>query len=276
MPEYLANYFVQSILNKLLIPKTLQQRQGEWSIILSSHKEQQSSVGKDKPKERTKEAEEPSKPDARKETAESHAETPKETSIDEKEKEILSLRKSLEEERNKAEQYLTSLKYLKAEFDNYQKRTAKDMDELVERGSERLARKLLNVVDDFETTIKASKAVGESSKLLSGVEMIQREFMKILRSEGIERIDAVGKKFDPELHEAMMVTKTDKCPQDTVVEELRPGYMFDGRVLRPSMVSVARPLDKVTPEGEVKKPVVEASATQDSAAKGINKKMPQK
>jgi molecular chaperone GrpE len=243
---------------------------------LSSHNEQQGSIGKDKPREKTNETKELGKTEARKEAAESRLETPKGTSIQEKEKEIQALRKSLEEEKNKAEQYLTSLKYLKAEFENYQKRTAKDMDELVKRGSERLARKLLNVVDDFETTIKASKAVGESSKLLSGVEMIQRELMKILRSEGIERIDAVGKKFDPELHEAMMVTKTDKCPQDTVVEELRPGYMFDGRVLRPSMVSVARPPDKVTSEGEVRKLVAEASASQDGAAKGINKKMPQK
>jgi molecular chaperone GrpE len=243
---------------------------------LSSHNEQQGSIGKDKPKEKTKETEELAKPEARKEATESRVEAPKGASIEDKEKEIQALRKSLEEEKNKAEQYLTSLKYLKAEFENYQKRTTKDMDELIKRGSERLARKLLNVVDDFETTIKASKAVGDSSKLLSGVEMILREFMKILRSEGIEKIDAVGKKFDPELHEAMMIAKTDKCPQDTVVEELRPGYMFDGRVLRPSMVSVARPLDKVTPEAEVKKPVVEASAIQDGAAKGINKKMPQK
>jgi molecular chaperone GrpE len=243
---------------------------------LSSHNEQQSSIGKDKPKEKTNETEELGKPEARKEAAESRVETPKGTSIQEKEKEIQALRKSLEEEKNKAEQYLTSLKYLKAEFENYQKRTAKDMDELVKRGSERLARKLLNVVDDFETTIKASKAVGESSKLLSGVEMILRELMKVLRSEGIEKIDAVGKKFDPELHEAMMVTKTDKCPQDTVVEELRPGYRFDGRVLRPSMVSVARPVDKVTSEGEVKKSAAEASASQGGASKEVNKKMSQK
>jgi molecular chaperone GrpE len=239
---------------------------------LSSRKDQQSCTTKDKPKETTKVVQEPDKNEAQKETADLHVETPKGTSIEEKEKEIQALRKSLEEEKNRAEEYLTSLKYLKAEFENYQKRTAKDIDELYKRGSERLARKLLSVVDDFETTIKASKAVGDSSKLLTGVEMILREFMKILRSEGIEKIDSVGKKFNPELHEAVMVTKTDKCPPDTVVEELRPGYMFDGRVLRPSMVSVANPIEKTSLTSEDKELAAEASNNDEEEAKEINKK----
>jgi molecular chaperone GrpE len=211
---------------------------------LASHKDQQSHMAKEKQKEETKATEELGKPETRKRTTESRAESPKAVSIEEKEKDIETLRKSLQEEKNRAEQYLTSLKYLKAEFENYQKRIAKDMDELVKRGSERLARKLLGVLDDFERTIKASKAVGESSKLLTGVEMILKELQKILKGEGIEKIDAVGKKFNPELHEAVMVTKTDKCAADTIVEELRPGYMFDGKVLRPSMVAVAKTPEK--------------------------------
>jgi molecular chaperone GrpE len=209
---------------------------------LSSHKDQKSVTAKDKPKEATKAAEGSSKSETHQTVAESKPELAKEAIVEEKE--VEALRKSLHAERNRAEQYLTSLKYLKAEFENYQKRTAKDMDELVRRGSERLARKLLGVIDDFERTIKASEAVGESSKLLAGVEMILKELQKILKSEGIEKIDAVGKKFNPELHEAVTVTRTDKCVADTIVEELRPGYMFDGRVLRPSMVTVANPPEK--------------------------------
>lgn len=210
-------------------------------ITLSSHKDQKSATVKDKLKEATKGAEESSKSETYQTVAESKPGLAKEAIVEE---EVEALRKSLHDERERAEQYLTSLKYLKAEFENYQKRTAKDMDELVKRGSERLARKLLGVIDDFERTIKASKAVGESSKLLAGVEMILKELQKILKSEGIEKIDAVGKKFNPELHEAVMVTKTDKCAADIIVEELRPGYMFDGRVLRPSMVAVANPPEK--------------------------------
>ncbi len=201
-------------------------------------------MAKEKQKEETKATEELGKSEARRGTTESRTEASNAASIEVKEKDIETLRKSLQEEKNRAEQYLTSLKYLKAEFENYQKRNAKDMDELVKRGSERLARKLLSVLDDFERTIKASEAVGESSNLLTGVEMIQKELQRILKSEGIEKIDAVGKKFNPELHEAVMVITTDKCAADTIVEELRSGYMSDGRVLRPSMVTVANPPEK--------------------------------
>jgi hypothetical protein len=74
--------------------------------------------------------------------------------------------------------------------------------------------------------------------------MILKELLKVLKSEGIVKIEAIGKKFDPGLHEAVMVTQTDKCPPDTVVEELRAGYKFEGRVLRPSMVAVANLPDK--------------------------------
>jgi molecular chaperone GrpE len=188
------------------------------------------------------------------------------------ERKLEELKKSLEAEKGKAEQYLTSLKYLKAEFENYQKRTMKEMDELGKRGSERLAGKLLGVVDDFERTINASKAVPEPKKLLSGIEMILNELLKILKSEGIVRIEAIGKKFDPELHEAVAVVQTDKYPADTVVEEQRVGYMFDGRVLRPSMVVVAKPPEKCSDtENESDVSGDDGNDTRSGKDKGINK-----
>jgi len=189
-----------------------------------------------------------------------------------REKELDELKKSLEAEKSKAEQYLTSLKYLKAEFENYQKRTMKEMDELARRGSERLARKLLGVVDDFERTIKASKAVSEPKKLLSGIEMILNELLKILKSEGIVKIEAVEKKFDPDIHEAVAVVQTDKYQADTIIEEQKVGYMFEGRVLRPSMVVVARPAEKRS-DAENKSGVSseDKNETRSDKDKGINK-----
>jgi molecular chaperone GrpE len=74
--------------------------------------------------------------------------------------------------------------------------------------------------------------------------MILKELLKTLRSEGIVKIEAIGKKFDPQLHESVEVRETSNCPPGTVVDELRPGYMFDGSVIRPSMVTVARAPDK--------------------------------
>ena len=211
---------------------------------LATQKDQHSATGKDKLKEVSKPAEESRKLDARESVTEKQTASPKEANADLGEKELETLKKSLQEEKNKAEQYLNSLKYLKAEFENYQKRNAKEMDELVKRGSERLARKLLGIVDDFERTINASKVIGDQSKLLAGVEMILKELLKTLRSEGIVKIEAVGKKFDPQLHESVAVSQTSNCPPGTIVEELRPGYMFDGRVIRPSMVTVANAPEK--------------------------------
>lgn len=206
---------------------------------MSSHRDDHSTTSKEKIKEGIKAAEGSKKPEAGEPITGKQSGPQEAATVESKEKELEMLQKSLQEEKNRAEQYLTSLKYLKAEFENYQKRIAKDMDELVKRGSERLARKLLGIIDDFERTINASKAVGDQSKLLTGVEMILKELLKVLKSEGIVKIEAIGKKFDPGLHEAVMVTQTDKCPPDTVVEELRAGYKFEGRVLRPSMVAVA-------------------------------------
>jgi molecular chaperone GrpE len=224
---------------------------GEMFRDLASQKDQHDALGKEKPKEVSRPAEESKKLETREAMTEKQSQAMKPGSVDLKEKELDTLRKSLQEEKNRAEQYLNSLKYLKAEFENYQKRTAKEMDELVRRGSERLAGKLLGIVDDFERTIKASKAVADQSKLLAGVEMILKELLKTLRSEGIVKIDAVGKKFDPQLHESVAVSLTSNCPPGTVVEEVRPGYMFDGRVIRPSMVTVANvPEKKSSPKND--------------------------
>jgi molecular chaperone GrpE len=206
--------------------------------MMTTHEKQKSVSPKDEKSQAEKTVEESPQMKSRA-SREETKEIQKTATEDPKDKQIEGLRKSLDEEKKQSEQYLTSLKYLRAELENYQKRTARDMDELVKRGSERLARKLLGIVDDLERTINASNAIGESSKLISGIEMILKELLKILKSEGLVKIEAVGRKFTPELHEAVTVTKTDKCPVDTVIEEVRAGYKFDDRVLRPSMVVVS-------------------------------------
>jgi molecular chaperone GrpE len=102
--------------------------------------------------------------------------------------------------------------------------------------------------------------------------MILNELQKILKSEGIVKIDALGKKFNPEIHEAVAVVRTDKHPADTVVEEQKAGYMFEGRVLRPSMVAVAEPPEKCPdPEGERGTAGKEENGARSDKDKGINK-----
>jgi molecular chaperone GrpE len=244
------------------------------SVTLASQKGPHNDIGVANLKEGSRSSEEPKKLEAKEETTEKQPASKGAAILDPRDKELETLRKSLQEEKNRAEQYLNSLKYLKAEFENYQKRNAKEMDELVKRGSERLAGKLLGIVDDFERTINASRAIGEQSKLLTGVEMILKELQKTLKSEGVVKIEAIGKKFDPQLHESVAVIQTSDCPPGTVVEEVRPGYMFDGIVIRPSMVTVANAPEKrssLKSEGEEKSratPEKDKGAEEETASEG--------
>lgn len=160
------------------------------------------------------------------------------------ENELNELRKALKEEHDRAEDYLNKLKYLQADFENYQKRMNKEMLDLVRYGNERLIVKLLNIVDDLERSIKFSKESDNKESLIKGVEMVLKSLKEILKKEGLEEIEAVGKNFDPNLHEAVAHVRTNDYPVNTVIEEIRKGYLLNGKLIRPSMVKVALSLDE--------------------------------
>jgi len=150
------------------------------------------------------------------------------------------LRKELEEERTKANTYLNQLKVLKADFENFQKRTKREMDELVKLGNERLIVALLGVIDTLELAIEAGKKSDNKEELVKGVEMVLNGLMETLRREGLAEIEANGKPFDPRKHEVVDQTSTDTFEDETVIAVLRKGYTLSGRVIRPSMVRVAK------------------------------------
>ena len=128
---------------------------------------------------------------------------------------------------------------LQAEFDNYRKRTRRELEESKAKGAEELVVKLLPVIDNLERALNAAGS-GASSGLLEGVKMIHRQFLSTLEEIGVTPIDAVGKPFDPNLHEAIAYEESDAYPDGVVMEELARGYALRGRALRPSMVKVAR------------------------------------
>jgi len=161
------------------------------------------------------------------------------------------LKEALEREKERADGYLNQLKYLQADFENYQKRVKREQEELVKRGSEQLIVKLLGVVDDLERAIEASKT-SDRQVFVSGVEMVLKQLQASLAEEGLSQIEAVGKPLDPELHEAIATVETDQYPENIIVRVLRKGYSLNGKLIRPSMVEVA------------KKPAV---STQDEQAK---------
>ncbi|MCP8310965.1 MAG: nucleotide exchange factor GrpE [Candidatus Methylarchaceae archaeon HK01B] len=155
------------------------------------------------------------------------------------------MRKALEEERSKAEDYLNHLRYLQADFDNYKKRVDRDMLELVKYGNERLIVKLLDTVDDLERAILSGKEAKGKDALLKGVEIVLKELKDTLGKEGLEEIDAVGDVFNPNLHDAVDRIETNDYPNNTIAEEIRKGYLLNGKLIRPSMVKVAvNSLDK--------------------------------
>src|SRR5437870_2072370 len=141
--------------------------------------------------------------------------------------------------RKAADEYRDHLQRLKAEFDNYRKRVLKEQTRAVEMASEPLMRRLLEVLDEFDLALMAAERKPDFEKFLHGVELVYAKLMDILRSEGLERIEAQGKPFDPEYHEALMQSG-EGDGEPVVADVFRPGYTLKGRVLRPAGVKVVR------------------------------------
>ncbi|MET0799855.1 MAG: nucleotide exchange factor GrpE [Actinomycetota bacterium] len=138
-----------------------------------------------------------------------------------------------------AQQYLDHLRRLQAEFDNYRKRVVKEQTELAELGAMPVARRLLEVVDDFELALMSANDQPDFDRFLKGIELVYAKLLDALKAEGLERMQAEGAPFDPELHEALMQTGEGQG-EPIVADVLRPGYTLKGRVLRPAGVRVER------------------------------------
>jgi molecular chaperone GrpE len=134
-----------------------------------------------------------------------------------------------------------------AEFDNFRKRTERERIELSQYASMDVVRDLLPVLDDFERALTADSGSPEYAK---GVQMIYNRMAESLKKTGLEPIEAVGKPFDPHLHQAIDRVETNDVPDHTVLGEFQRGYFFKGKLLRPSMVKVAVPLSGAAASGE--------------------------
>jgi len=126
-----------------------------------------------------------------------------------------------------------------AEVDNIKRRTQRERDEYVRYANERLIRELLPAIDNFDRALEAARATGEAAQVVEGVALIQRELLKVLERVGVTRYSALGERFDPNRHEATGRVMSGTHPPDTVVAEMAPGYLLNGRVLRAAQVLVA-------------------------------------
>ena len=139
------------------------------------------------------------------------------------------------------DEYLEALQRLKAEFDNYRKRVARDQQELAARAHERLVRELVPVLDDLERALEAAAEHEEEGKLEDGVRLVHRALSDALAREGLAEIETAGR-FDPHTQEALLAQPSE-ADEGTVIQVLQKGYRLGDHVLRPARVVVSSGTD---------------------------------
>ncbi len=162
---------------------------------------------------------------------------------------------TLAEAERSRDEYLDHLRRERAEFENYRRRATRERMDALDRGAQQLVTDLLGVLDNFGFALRAASDRDPSDQLAKGVQMVHGQLLDVLRRAGLEDIDGKGSVFDPNHHEAMIqvVASDDEAlgqpltsnggpveREPVVVEVLRPGYRFKGRVLRPASVKVAK------------------------------------
>lgn len=155
--------------------------------------------------------------------------------------EIEELKNKLKQKEDEANEYLEMAQRLKAEFENYRRRTEKEKADLIEYGKEQVILDILPVIDNFERALEASHGDNEEiASFKEGVNLIYRQFKGILEKIGVKEIEALGQIFDPYKHHAVMQEEVEDKKENEIIEVFQKGYMFNNKVIRPSMVKVAK------------------------------------
>ena len=128
---------------------------------------------------------------------------------------------------------------IRADFDNFRRRTNEENAKRVKFASQSVIEKLIPLIDNFERALQVNATSEDAKQIQLGVEMIYRQLLDVLNSEQVEVIEAVGQPFDPNFHQAVMQEPSDEFESGIVTMELQKGYTMHGRVIRPSMVKVA-------------------------------------
>jgi molecular chaperone GrpE len=152
------------------------------------------------------------------------------------EKHIEEMDKQLEISEDKAGKYLKELQYAKADIQNIQRQNTKRIQDVMDRANGSILQQLIPILDELQIL----GAYDAEEKLIEGVQMVERKLVKVLELEGVKPIEAAGLKFDPFRHEAIMEVETLEVEDGCVAEEVRRGYTYKDRVLRASVVKVAR------------------------------------
>ncbi len=159
------------------------------------------------------------------------------------------MEEKVESLKNEAAENHDRLLRLAAEFENYKKRSAREMNDFRKFANESFVKAMLPMVDSLDRAIESSSNDKHAdSSVVEGVNMTLREILKVFEQYGIKPFESLGKTFDPSLHQAVMQEDDEAYPENTVSKELQKGYMIHDRLLRPAMVVVSK--KKVGPENQ--------------------------
>lgn len=158
---------------------------------------------------------------------------------------IAEVRAALDRTLKEKEELQEQILRLRADFENFRKRATKEKADTIQFGNEALLKDLLPVIDNIERVLSSSLKEQDWKGLQEGIRLVLSEMRKTLSQRGLEAIEAVGAPFDPTLHEAIQRVETAEATEATVVEECQKGYLYRGRLLRPSLVVVAVPPEAV-------------------------------
>lgn len=130
---------------------------------------------------------------------------------------------------------------LYADFENFKKRTQRDQADFMKYAAEKLLKELLPVADNLERAITHARSLKADPTIVDGLDLIARQFQDAIQKSGAEPITAVGQPFDPAVHQALAHVESSDHRPDTVIEEAQRGYLLHGRILRPALVTIAKP-----------------------------------
>ncbi len=175
--------------------------------------------------------------------------TEKNKKADAKETKIEELQEQTEQLKQEKDEMFAKFQRVVADYDNYQKRAPKQIADSVRYEKEKIIKSLLPMLDNFEHTLAGAESAESIEDLLKGVRIVYDQACDVLKSHDVETINALGEKFDPSLHQAMMRKQDAEYEDNIVIEEFQKGYKLGGRVIRPSKVIVNK-----LPEEEEEKP----------------------
>jgi len=158
---------------------------------------------------------------------------------------LAELEAKLQSKEVEAQENYDRLLRISAEFENYKKRSAREMEDFRKFANQALLKEMLSVVDNLELALGSAKEDQTTDNpLIEGLNLTHKEILRVLEKFSVKPIAATGEPFDPTYHEAVMQEETDEFPENTIINELQRGYLIHDRLLRPAMVVVAKPKQK--------------------------------